>query len=66
MLEHARQKGVYDALVHAELVGHLEQHRGAYDIIISADTLVYFGVLEPFAAAASTRICSSVSVHRRR
>ncbi len=56
MLEHARQKGVYDALVHAELVGHLEQHRGAYDIIISADTLVYFGVLEPFAAAASAAL----------
>jgi predicted TPR repeat methyltransferase len=56
MLEHARQKGVYDALVHAELVGHLEQHPGAYDIIISADTLVYFGVLEPFATAVAAAL----------
>ncbi|AMY08120.1 putative S-adenosylmethionine-dependent methyltransferase [Luteitalea pratensis] len=56
MLEHARAKGVYDELSHAELVGYLQGQSGAFDIIVSADTLVYFGSLEPFAAAASAAL----------
>ena len=53
MLAHAHAKGVYDELTHAELVSYLQGQSGAFDIIVSADTLVYFGSLEPFAAAAS-------------
>ena len=53
MLEHARAKGVYDELVEAELVGYLQQHPLAYDVVVSADTLVYFGGLEGFAQAVS-------------
>jgi predicted TPR repeat methyltransferase len=53
MLEHARAKGVYDELTHGELVAYLEQHDDDYDVIVSADTLVYFGALQPFAFAAA-------------
>lgn len=54
MLAEAREKGVYDELVKGELTAYLQQHRGAYDVIVSADTLVYFGALDDvFAAAAA-------------
>lgn len=53
MLAHARDKNVYDELVHAELVSYLEPRRETFDVIVSADTLVYFGALEGFAAAAA-------------
>ena len=53
MLAHARDKGVYHTLVRAELTGFLRDHSGAFDLIVSADTLVYFGPLdEVFACAA--------------
>ncbi len=49
-----REKQVYDELVKGELTGYLRQHPGAFDVIVSADTLVYFGALdEVFAAAAA-------------
>ena len=35
-----------------ELTAHLEAHRDSYDVIASADTLVYFGALGPVFAAA--------------
>ena len=53
MLEHAREKQVYDELVRAELTEFLQQHPGAFDVIVSADTLVYFGSLESVVAAAA-------------
>ena len=52
MLEKARQRGDYDELVEAELTAYLQQHAGAYDIVASADTLVYFGDLAPVFTAA--------------
>jgi len=53
MLEQAAEKQVYDALVKGELTAFLREHPGAFDAIVSADTLVYFGELEGVAAAAS-------------
>jgi predicted TPR repeat methyltransferase len=53
MLAHASERGVYDDLVHAELTGYLAAVDAAFDVIVSADTLVYFGPLEPVAAAAA-------------
>lgn len=53
MLVHAREKNVYDELVRAELTGYLQDRRDAFDLIVTADTLVYFGVLEEVAAAAA-------------
>jgi predicted TPR repeat methyltransferase len=53
MLELARAKGLYQELVQAELTAYLGQQQGAFDVIVSADTLVYFGDLEGVAAAAA-------------
>ena len=52
MLAHAKAKNVYDALVTAELTGYLRSNREAFDLIVSADTLVYFGDLEGVLFAA--------------
>jgi predicted TPR repeat methyltransferase len=52
MLERARARGVYDALVKAELSAYLDQHPGQYELVVSADTLVYFGALEAVLGAA--------------
>ena len=53
MLAHAEEKNVYDALVKAELTEFLRDHRDAFDLIVSADTLVYFGDLDGVFAAAA-------------
>jgi predicted TPR repeat methyltransferase len=53
MLEHARAKNVYDGLYHFELTAFLADQPQAFDIVVSADTLVYFGSLEEFSAAAA-------------
>jgi len=45
MLSKAAERKVYDDLVTAELVGYMRGHVGAFDLIVSADTLVYFGEL---------------------
>jgi predicted TPR repeat methyltransferase len=45
MLDKARQRGLYDALVEAELTTFLAQNAAAFDLIVVADTLVYFGDL---------------------
>lgn len=56
MLAKARQRGGYDALVEAELTAYLGAHPGAYDVVLSADTLIYFGDLAPVMAAASVAL----------
>jgi len=53
MLAHARSKHVYAALERAELTEYLRDHSEAFDLIVSADTLVYFGDLEGVLAAAA-------------
>jgi predicted TPR repeat methyltransferase len=53
MLAHAKEKNVYDTLVKAELTDYLRDNRRAFDLIVSADTLVYFGDLEGVLAAAA-------------
>ena len=52
MLEQARSKEIYDDLVQGELSRFLQDRPGAFDLIVSADTLVYFGGLEEVVAAA--------------
>lgn len=52
MLEQAQRRGCYDELVAAELSAFMRSRPQAFDAILSADTLVYFGELsEPLAAA---------------
>jgi len=53
MLALAKQKHVYDALTQGELTDHMRGHPAAFDVIVSADTLVYFGDLERVVAAAA-------------
>jgi len=53
MLAQAREKQAYDELLHTELTGYLRDHRHAFDLIVSADTLVYFGALDEVVAAAA-------------
>jgi predicted TPR repeat methyltransferase len=52
MLAQARQRDVYDELLKCELTGYLAECNETFDVIVSADTLVYFGALEPFVAAS--------------
>ena len=52
MLAHAEAKHVYDELAQAELTEYLDNHPAAFDLIVAADTLVYFGKLDDVLAAA--------------
>ncbi|MFH0730436.1 MAG: tetratricopeptide repeat protein [Pseudomonadota bacterium] len=53
MLARARGRKIYDELILAELTDFLNQKSKAFDIIASADTLCYFGVLESVFKAAA-------------
>jgi predicted TPR repeat methyltransferase len=53
MLAKARERGGYDDLVHAELTAYLQTQDTAHDLIVSADTLCYFGDLSAPAIAAA-------------
>lgn len=52
MLAKAEPRGVYDALYKAELTAYLADHHQAFDLVISADTLCYFGKLDAAMKAA--------------
>ena len=52
MLRRAITRGGYDELREAELVSFLQSRPAAFDVVVSADTLCYFGVLTDFARAA--------------
>jgi predicted TPR repeat methyltransferase len=56
MLEAAKPRGVYDELCQSELTAYLAARPGAFDVIVSADTLVYFGSLRAVAAAAAAAL----------
>lgn len=47
MVDKARARAGYDELEVAELTAWLGAHPGEFDVVISADTLVYFGELAP-------------------
>ncbi|ROZ78326.1 tetratricopeptide repeat protein [Ramlibacter sp. WS9] len=52
MLAKARPRQVYDELVKAELTTYLQSVNQGFDLVISADTLCYFGELESALQAA--------------
>jgi predicted TPR repeat methyltransferase len=52
-LERAAEKNAYDVLVRAELTEYLRGNREAFNLIVSADALVYFGNLETVFTAAA-------------
>jgi len=52
MLARARARNQYDQLVEAELSAWLASQQAEYDLIVSADTLCYFGALEEVLSGA--------------
>ncbi|HKE83745.1 MAG TPA: tetratricopeptide repeat protein [Vicinamibacterales bacterium] len=53
MLTQAHARKVYDELIKGELTAFFRSAVGAFDVIVSADTLVYFGPLDEVIAAAA-------------
>jgi predicted TPR repeat methyltransferase len=57
MIEKARERGVYDALIVGDATAALmRQPPAAFDLIVAADSLVYIGDLAPLFAAAATAL----------
>src|SRR4029079_4754925 len=50
---HAKGKNVYTDLQQCEITEFLRTHCAAFDVIVSADTLVYFGDLIEFCTVAA-------------
>ena len=53
MLAHAKGKNIYHALKKSELTEYLRDNGAAFDLIVSADALVYFGDLKGIIAACA-------------
>jgi predicted TPR repeat methyltransferase len=53
MLEKAQGRDLYDALHRQELTAFMAERPDAFDVVVSADTLVYFGELEAAMRAAA-------------
>jgi predicted TPR repeat methyltransferase len=56
MVEHARDRAIYDHLDVAEITGWLADCKTRYDLIVACDTLIYFGDLAPVVQAARNRL----------
>ena len=52
MVDKARLRNVYDDLIVGELTAYLKSSPRAFDLVIAADTLNYFGDLQPVFLAA--------------
>lgn len=53
-LEKAHAKHVYDSLEHKDIVEYLSAYQpAALDLVVAADTLIYFGDLRPILAGAA-------------
>jgi len=59
MLERAHARQTYDRLIAGELTAYLRSAGDGYDLIVFADTLVYFGDLRPVLAAAASALRSA-------
>jgi predicted TPR repeat methyltransferase len=58
MLAKARARDVYDELVERELTDYLASAPHTFDLIVSADTLCYFGRLDAVLAVARGRLAA--------
>ncbi|MFT3735431.1 MAG: tetratricopeptide repeat protein [Rhodocyclaceae bacterium] len=56
MLAKASARQCYDKLEKGELTAYIAAHTAAWDVIISADTLVYFGPIDGVCRAAKTAL----------
>ena len=51
MLEQSREHGLYHNLEKADITRYLQHHPDSFDLVTAADTLIYFGDLQPVFAA---------------
>lgn len=58
MVEKANAQDIYDELIVTELTAYMRQTLEVFDVIVSADTLVYFGALAPVFSAAAAALKS--------
>lgn len=56
MIEKAKARGSYDELIVGEIIETLQGRNQAYDLILAADVLAYFGDLRPLLSA----VCASL------
>jgi predicted TPR repeat methyltransferase len=56
MLAQARERKIYDELVKGELTAYLSDSTESFDVIVSADTLVYFGPLDDVITASANAL----------
>ncbi len=56
MIDKARLREVYNDLVISELTSYLSTHPAAYDLLIAADTLCYFGDITSIIATAASSL----------
>ncbi len=47
MLQQARKRQIYTELIESDLCKFMESRPGAFDAVVAADVLIYFGALEP-------------------
>lgn len=58
MIAETRRKAIYDRLEKAELVGFLNSHPAAFDLVTAADVFIYCGALPPVLQAAARAMTS--------
>jgi predicted TPR repeat methyltransferase len=56
MIEAARARNIYDDLILGDLETVLTEHGRTYDLILAADTMVYFGDLDPALSGVAKRL----------
>jgi predicted TPR repeat methyltransferase len=56
MLEKARERGAYDALIEDEALLYLTQEEACFDLIVALDVLIYFGELAAMFDALARRV----------
>lgn len=56
MVDKARGRNIYDDLVVAELTDYMQKHADNYDLVVSADTLCYFGDLAKVLSSVSSSL----------
>lgn len=59
MMERAKERDCYAELFQAELTAFISSYFANWDVIVSADTLVYFGDLQPVSQAVAGALFSA-------
>jgi predicted TPR repeat methyltransferase len=56
MIEAAGRRGIYDQLILGDIETVLQAFERSYDLILAADTMIYFGDLAPTLSGAFKRL----------